>query len=483
MKQRKLWVEHDKKKYLFVLGEVVESLQGAGVETGTAINIARAIEKHSRGHGKTLSLAKLISRIAAMLEDEVSKDVAERFRVQTPPFVPLSVQLGDEVVPFSQRKLATSFEKLGLKLKEAYALAAQIEQNFRSKGYELIHELELLHIAALSLEASHGRDLRLRYETQLGQPLDVQVLEHSGRAMPFSRGILAQSLMAVGLDTEVAHAFARQLEDVLWKKGLSRITRDDLRQEVRSLLHAEAGERFAQRYSRMRALRQTDQPLIILIGGAPGVGKSSLAYELAYRLGIRRIVSVDAVRQALRSLISKQLSPALHASSFDAWRTELIPGEKGGTPKRKQVIRSFQGQVLQLGNALTGIIQRGIEESTSMVLEGVHIVPGILPLAQLEGATFVELVLTLEDPEVHKRHFAMRDQQTKQRRQQSRYQEHFVEIRMLHDFVKEQARREGVATVTFNDLEQAMDQALELVLSAAMSDDKVALPTSEKKRM
>ena len=185
--------------------------------------------------------------------------------------------------------------------------------------------MELVHLVALALEASFGRDTRLRFESQMGNAAEVQVIEKSGVRFPFSRGILAQSLMAIGLGPELSYTFAKNLENVLLHKTITEINRDELHREVNELLLEEAGEEFARRYDLMRSVRRPDQPIMILIGGAPGVGKSSLAAELAYRLGVRRVVSSDAVREALRSLISPELSPSLHRSSFTAWRSDLLP--------------------------------------------------------------------------------------------------------------------------------------------------------------
>jgi 2-phosphoglycerate kinase len=102
----------------------------------------------------------------------------------------------------------------------------------------------------------------------------------------------------------------------------------------------------------------------MLVSPAPaGVGKSVLAAELAYRLGIARVVSTDSVRQALRSLISPELSPILHASSYAAWRAELLPDEIAtAKPKRKRVVRGFQAQVQQMNRAIDAIIDRNVKE-------------------------------------------------------------------------------------------------------------------------
>ena len=78
---------------------------------------------------------------------------------------------------------------------------------------------------------------------------------------------------------------------------------------LKELLFEQAGETFARRYEFMHALKEPQKPLFIIIGGATGVGKSTLAAELSYRFNIPHIVSSDVIRQALRSLINPALSP------------------------------------------------------------------------------------------------------------------------------------------------------------------------------
>jgi 2-phosphoglycerate kinase len=466
--KRQLRVKHEQESYDFSVGVVVESLQGAGVPTDIAIRLAKDLDKHYRqADGKSVKLEQLVERLAKSVEKESGKKVADRFRIQTPPFVPIGLQKGDKITPFSRRSLAGQLEKLDLSFKEALGVAAQVEQTLRNKGYELVTERELTHLTALALEASFGRELRNLYEMQRGQPTDILVREPTSETFPFSRGILAQSLMAVGLEPEVSYSLSKDFEDELWHDGLTEISRKDLREQVRTMLENTVGKDVARRYELMKAVRQSDKPIIILIGGAPGVGKSTLAAELAYRLGIRRMVSSDAIREALRSLISSQLSPELHASSYTAWRTELLP-EEDDRPRRKRVIRGYQSQSQQLAAALTAIVKRNVTEATPVVIEGVHLLPGLLPVISPEDAIVIHLILVAPDEAAHRRYFALRDQQTGQRRDKEGYLAHFEEIRMIHDFIAERALTNQVPIIAMGNFGSTVEQGLEYVLEATL---------------
>ena len=63
------------------------------------------------------------------------------------------------------------------------------------------------------------------------------------------------------------------------------------------------------------------KPYIILIGSASGIGKSTIASELAKILGIKHLIETDFIREIVRGIIGPEFAPALHKSSFDAYVT------------------------------------------------------------------------------------------------------------------------------------------------------------------
>ena len=69
---------------------------------------------------------------------------------------------------------------------------------------------------------------------------------------------------------------------------------------------------------RFRDLQELDLPVILLVGGGTGTGKSTVATEVAYRLGITRVTSTDFVRQTMRAFFAKEFMPSIHYSSFEA---------------------------------------------------------------------------------------------------------------------------------------------------------------------
>ena len=62
------------------------------------------------------------------------------------------------------------------------------------------------------------------------------------------------------------------------------------------------------------------KPYVILIGSASGIGKSTIAAELARSLNIKHLIESDFIRAVVRGIIGKEYAPALHSSSYDAYK-------------------------------------------------------------------------------------------------------------------------------------------------------------------
>jgi 2-phosphoglycerate kinase len=111
-------------------------------------------------------------------------------------------------------------------------------------------------------------------------------------------------------------------------------------------------------------------------------------------------------------------------------------------------------------------IRRALTEGWSMVLEGVHLVPGFVT-AELEGLLIVHVVLELEDPDVHRVHFHVRDATTGGIRAMEKYLEHLDDIRRIQSYVVGRARREKVPVVDNANVDRTIDQVIGLVMAAA----------------
>ena len=284
-----------------------------------------------------------------------------------------------------------------------------------------------------------------------------------GDGVPFSKGLMARALVVTGLDPERAYLVARYADRDLAERGALSLDFDRLSELASELIGEEEAARTVRRLRRLDALQRLEEPLLLLIGGATGTGKSTIATEVAHRLGITRVTSTDFIRQTMRTFFSREFMPSVHYSSFEAQLalTRAEEEESGDA--------AILGFLDQTRNVLVGVdaaLERAATERWSTVLEGVHLVPGMVPL-EIEGALVFECVLAIDDAEAHASHFWIRDTDSEGVRPYEKYLDAFDDIRLIQTYILGRARKHGVAVVENGNIEAAIGELMELVLAAA----------------
>jgi 2-phosphoglycerate kinase len=288
------------------------------------------------------------------------------------------------------------------------------------------------------------------------------VTVRDGKAgLPYSKGLMAQSVMAAGLPPYTAFHVAEVIEERLHAEDRVAIASAELRHLAARVLEEEVGATYADSYRRWQLAQDRKVPLIVLIGGATGTGKSTVATTVANRLGIVRIVSTDAVREVMRGIFTKEMMPSLHTSSFDV--ATLLNGPPGDADP---VIAGFRQQVRAVAVGVTQIIRRAVKEGTDLIVEGAHVVPGFLRFPPGDEAIVAPVVITVDDPHTHRSHFVARASDVRNRGEE-RYLDHFEDIRCIQEYVRALAIEHGVRVVSSCGLDATVALVMELVVSAA----------------
>jgi 2-phosphoglycerate kinase len=284
---------------------------------------------------------------------------------------------------------------------------------------------------------------------------------------PYSKGLMARAFMRVGVSAVRAHEIARRVEKDLLDRKEDTVAIERVQELAVEVLGDEEGEKAVGRLRRYHELAELDVPIIVLIGGATGTGKSTVATEVAYRLGITRVTSTDFVRQTLRAFFSPEFMPSIHYSSFEA-------GKGLRSAEQEEVDPLLHGFLDQTRNVLVGVnaaIERSLAEGWSTVLEGVHLVPGMT--APIEDALVVQCVLAIDNEDAHASHFWIRDIASDGARSLDKYLERLSDIRYLQDYIVHRAEREEVPVIRNKDRESATSEVIELVMLAADRLQKV----------
>jgi 2-phosphoglycerate kinase len=291
------------------------------------------------------------------------------------------------------------------------------------------------------------------------------VISDEEHALPYSKGLMASSIMATGLPPARAFHVAERIEERLYGRGVPSITKAELSELAREVLVEEVGTRYADSFAKWQVVNRIDRPLIILIGGATGVGKSTVATQLAGRLGITRIIPTDAIREVMRAMFSEELMPTLHTSSFDAVHLVRHPLP----PNTDPVIIGYREQAAAVAVGARALIRRAVAENTDLILEGAHLVPGFVDPAEFTDAFVVQFIIAVDDPEAHRSHFLARAHDSRSR-PSDRYLDFFDNIRKIQRYIKSLALERNVPIVHSYSLDATLAQVIELVVSRAMKE-------------
>ncbi len=290
----------------------------------------------------------------------------------------------------------------------------------------------------------------------------IIIIDEQKHELPFSKGLTAGAIMASGLAPQNAYDVASSIEERLMTENRFEIVAEELHELIFDTLKEEMGEKFAANYRKYYSLSRLDKPLVILIGGATGVGKSTVATMLAARLGIVRIVSTDAVREVMRAFFSPELMPAIHSSSFDAAGALRQPLPASVDP----VVAGFREQTVAVAVGVKALVERARTEGTHLIIEGAHIVPGFIDLQLYEQSAFlVQLVITVKNEGLHRSHFYIRELDTQGTRPFDRYVANFDNIRTIQNYIMDQANSFGVKMVDSVNLDATLVEVIEYIIT------------------
>jgi len=379
---------------------------------------------------------------------------------------PLVVDSTGQRRPFLRGMVTHDLVRRGVAFDDAYTIAQEIRDRVATRPE--VSTMEIRDAINERLVNRFGPDLPAAL-TVRSRPTATIFVAYHGQKQPFSHGLLARSLHAAGVDVDRSYDLVVELEASFLSEGMTSVTSEDIARRADEILESHVGPRSAQRYRLLRRVRNLPRPLVLYIGGASGTGKSSLALELAPLLRIYRINATDTIRQVMRMVFTPNIMPALHASSFEA---AMNPYDLPGAEERlgsqldpgydDRLIASFEEQAKRVVVGVRAVVERAISENMNVLVEGVHLVPGLVPFPDLEGAAYqVPLVLATLDEEAHRARFLARSRLGGRRAE--RYLENFAAIRTIHDHILQKSEAHDVQELETSEGDVPVIKTLQLV--------------------
>ena len=200
------------------------------------------------------------------------------------------------------------------------------------------------------------------------------------------------------------------------------------------------------------------KPYVILIGSASGIGKSTIASQLAKQLNIKHLIESDFIRAVVRGIIGKEYAPALHSSSYDAYKN--LRNKANYQSYEDLVSAGFDEHASYVIPGLEKIIQRAITDYDDIIIEGVHLVPGLIDIEQFRDYAEIYFFVLSSDEESHKERFVKRAIQIHRGGKQLDF---FTENRIIHNHLLHQAKKHDVSIIKTESIDKTMEQILTII--------------------
>jgi len=362
--------------------------------------------------------------------------------------------------PFLRGIMIRALLDAGMSFEDALLLAADIRDQVAEKESVTTSQLRKAVVTWLK---KHDQLLILkRYSAPLIAPSRIVVHSQGGATNAFSRGRHVRYLQASGVRMDDAERITSLLYEQLLSVGAEGIGSPELAYLTYLCLQEELGPQTARQYLVWSEFLNSNRPLLLLICGAVGSGKSSISTEIAHRLDIVRTQSTDMLREVMRTMIPKKLLPVLHSSSFDAWNTIPVQDKKNRS-KDLLIADGYRSQAELLSVACEAVLNRAIRENSPIILEGVHAYPELVDrLPKKSDAIVVHVTLAV---------LAKHDLRSRLRgrgmdeplRQARRYLSKFDSIWRLQSYLISEAERNDTPVIPNDDKEAAIFQIIGVV--------------------
>ncbi len=363
-------------------------------------------------------------------------------------------------VPFLRGMLTKSLHQAGLEFITAYNVASDIRDEFEDYGE--VSTTELRERIVEILQEDYPDAVLTRYKKEDITRENIRVIDTDGNIDSFSRGVHVQRLQSCAINTAQCNAITRHVHSHLVSHKIREITTQDLTGLTYSVIRQRVDQKHADYYLLWRFFLENSYPLLLLIGGAPGSGKSTIATAVANRLGIVRTQSTDMLREVMRITIPEKISPALHTSTFKAGKALQIPDTDINTDDRLLYGFQIQSEIVEV--ACEAVIQRALNENVSMIIEGVHVRPSLLNRIDCAGdAVIVPVCLAALEKNRLRRFIKGRSSENKQRRAK-RYLQNLDKIWHLQTVLLSEADNEDIEILDNRDITETSLDIIKVII-------------------
>ena len=199
-----------------------------------------------------------------------------------------------------------------------------------------------------------------------------------------------------------------------------------------------------------------NHPKIVLIGGIPGVGKTSIAGQIAKALDIDIVLSGDYLREFIRPFGDYAKFSVMSRSVYDAWTSF-------GERNRENIVSGFLAQSEIMNAGISAIIRRAVGNGEDMVIEQLHFVPSQLGRDLINK--ILPIYLYIHDIDIHRDRLRERVNFTHANSPGERLADQLDTYRFMMDYSLEESRSYGIRIFESSDYRKTLKDILTFVES------------------
>ena len=201
-----------------------------------------------------------------------------------------------------------------------------------------------------------------------------------------------------------------------------------------------------------------NHPKIVLIGGIPGVGKTSIAGEIAKALAIDIVLSGDYLREFIRPFGDYAKFSVMSKSVYNAWTSF-------GERNRENIVSGFLAQSEVMNAGISAIIRRAAGNGEDIVIEQLHFVPSQLGKDLINQ--IIPIYLYIRDIDIHRDRLRERVNFTHANSPGERLADQLDTYRFMMDYSLEESRSYGIRIFESSDYGKTLKDVLAFVESEA----------------
>ena len=193
---------------------------------------------------------------------------------------------------------------------------------------------------------------------------------------------------------------------------------------------------------------------ILLLSGAPGTGKSTMASLIASRMSVNHILSTDSVRHTMRTFYPQDKYPVLYKSTYECG--DLVDPEHK-LPYDERCVKGYLAQSELVGVELMKIIESFVMSHASLIVEGVHLSIELILRIVTRFPNVVPFLIYIKKEDFHRQRFAVRAKYMTTDPSMNKYISNFGAIRAVQGYLSKSSNLYLIPKIDNRNIDRSME--------------------------